>query len=269
MVQRRVGQHDPQLPLARRHRLRDRPRSGVRAPGAAQAATGQPGQQHDRPPRAAQHLRRRLVHLAQFPRRRDVGHHHGERLVLAVLALPQRRRGLLCCRVDGQVVAAQPLDGQDGPAPQQFRRRGDHPLGRPLQGAAVRPEQGQRGAAHRAAGRFGMKPPVPWIPVLLRAGRAHGEPGHRGPGPVVRDVPDDGEPRPAVRAVDERIAEPPVTRVGQLTQAVRARRGVGRHQGLPGPARRAGHDGEGRQAVRRYRPAPHPVDPGQRRGVAL
>ena len=275
MVQRRVRQHEPQLPVPRRHRLRH---GGPRAPRfrrwpAARcarrlvpAAVVQAWQQHDRPPHAAQHARRRLVHLAQFPRPGQVRDHHRERLVLAVLAFPQRRRGLLRRRGHGQVIAAQPLDRQDVPVPQQRGRDGHRVTVRRIR---ARAGQGQRRPARRAAGRLGVEAPVSRVAVLGRARRAHREPGHRGPGPVVRDVPDDREPRPAVRAVDERVAEPPVGRVGQLAQAVRAGRGVRRHQGLPRAPGRAGHDRKARAAVRCHRPGPDPVDPGQRRRVPL
>ena len=81
VVQRGVREHDPQLPVARRHRGRD-------------ARARPPRQQHDRAPRAGQQRGRRLVHLAQPPRGGQVGHHDRERLVLAVLAAAQRRGGL-------------------------------------------------------------------------------------------------------------------------------------------------------------------------------
>ena len=79
-----------------------------------------------------------------------------------------------------------------------------------------------------------MEPAVGGVVVLGRARRAHGERGHGGERPVVGHVPDDGEPRAAVGAVDERVAVAAVVRVGELAQAVGAGRGVGGDQG---PAR--------------------------------
>ena len=69
---------------------------------------------------------------------------------------------------------------------------------------------------------------------------AHRERRHGRQRPVVGHVPDDGEPGAAVGAVDERVPEPPVGRIGELAQAVRAGRGVRRDQGPAppgGPAR--------------------------------
>ena len=110
VVQRRVRQHDAELAVARR--------GGVRDGGAAAA-----GQQHDRAGRAGQQGRGRVVDLGQLPRRGQVGGHDRERLVLAVLARPQRGDGLLAGGVGGQVVAAQALDGEDPAAAEEFGGR--------------------------------------------------------------------------------------------------------------------------------------------------
>ena len=78
---------------------------------------------------------------------------------------------------------------------------------------------------------------------------------------------------PAVRAVDEQVAEPPVGRVGELPQAVRAGRGVrGDQRAAAARARVAGHrlagdDGEPGAAVRRDGLRGHPLHLGQRRRV--
>lgn len=88
-------------------------------------------------------------------------------------------------------------------------------------------QQAEDRAAGRAADRLGVEPAVQWVEVLPLALPAHGEPGHRGGGPVVGDVPDDGEPRPAVGAVDEGMAVTPVGGVEQFGQAVITCRDIG------------------------------------------
>ena len=253
MVQRRVRQHHPELTAARRHRTRDR-------------GAGAPWQQHDGPPPAGEQRRGRLIDRAEPGRRLDVGHHERERLVLAVLALPQRRRGRLAARVDREVIAAQALDREHLALGQPSRRQGDRiAVSLPAQGI----EQPQPRAAGGTAHRLGVEPAVGRVGVLRRAVGAQPEARHRGQRAVVGDVPHDREPRPAVRAVDERVAEPAVSRVGQLGQAVAAGRGVGRDQRLTTAARLASHDGEPGAAAWRQSRRPHRLDPGQRRRVML
>ena len=72
---------------------------------------------------------------------------------------------------------------------------------------------------------------------------------------------------PQFGAVDERIAEPPVGRIGQLGQAVGAGRGVGRHKCPPLAARLARRDRERGRAVRGHGGGGDPLDPRQRRRV--
>ena len=115
VVQRRVRQHQAEMPVTGRHRVRDRCR-----------AVGPPGQQHDRPRAAGQHPLRGGIDLAQRPRGGQVADHHRERLVLAVLAGPQPGRGVLAGGVGGQVVPAEALDRQHLALAQRPRRRGQH-----------------------------------------------------------------------------------------------------------------------------------------------
>src|SRR5918995_2278262 len=56
---------------------------------------------------------------------REVAGHEGKRLILAHLAAPQGANSLRVEWVAGQVVAAEPLDGDDGPAAQHPRRPRD------------------------------------------------------------------------------------------------------------------------------------------------
>ncbi len=260
-MQRGVGQHDAELPVPRRHR-----------PGDAVVRPAR--QQHDRAPRTGQQAAGRAgqrglvrrVDDAQRARRGEISDHDRERLVLAVLARPQRRGGRLAARCGRQVIAADALDRDDLPGPQQRGCLG-HRVARQLGPGLV--GQPQPRPAVRTADRLGMEPAVGGVVVFRRAGGAHGEPGHRGQRPVVGHAAHDREPRSAVRAVDERVAEPPVGRVGQLGQAVGARRGVRRDQGAPSAVALAGRYGEAGQPAGPDAPDRDPVDPGQWRRLAL
>ena len=237
-----------------------------RLPGATEARQRRvrpAWQQHDRPPAPGQQLDRGAVELDQPAGGREVGRHHGQRPLLPVLALPQRRDGRLGRGVDREVVAAEPLDREDPAAGQQVRGRRHRVAGqRPARSVHER----QCRPAGRAAHRLGVEPPVGRVGVLAGAVGAHPEAGHRRQWTVVRDAGDHGEPRPAVGAVDERVAVAPVGRVPQLGQAVRAGGRVGRDRRQPRPVRRARHDDEAGPADGRKRHAGHVLHHGQHRG---
>ena len=76
--------------------------------------------------------------------------------------------------------------------------------------------QAHAGAALRACVRLRVEAAVGGVLVLRPARRAHREAGHRRPWPVVGHAAHDREARPAVRAVDERVAVAAVSRVEQL-----------------------------------------------------
>ena len=204
------GSISAELPVARRDRsARSRPQPAV----AGSSTIGRRGLVSSRAAvSSTSHSRRG---------RREVGHHHRERLVLAVLARPQRRGRRLVPGVDGQVVAAEALDREHParPAAGRPRRRAGH---RPVRSRRASHEPEPR-PARRAAHGLGVEPAVGRIVVLGRARGAHGEAAHRRQRPVVGHVPHDREPRPAVGAVDERVAEPAVGRVGQLAPGSRRR----------------------------------------------
>ena len=101
-----------------------------------------------------------------------------------------------------------------------------------------------RRAARRAGVRLGVEAPVAGIVVLAPAGGAHREAGHGRGGPVVRHAAHDREARPAVRAVDERVAEAAVGGIAQLGEAVVAGRRVGRDERVGLAARDALDDAE-------------------------
>ncbi len=112
VVQRRVREHHPELPRPRRHRR-------------GHAGPGQPRREHDRPLARAQQRLLLRPRLDQRGGGLDVGRHQRERLVLAVLARPQRPHRALVVGAARQVVAAQPLDRQHRPAEQRRHRRLD------------------------------------------------------------------------------------------------------------------------------------------------
>ncbi len=73
-----------------------------------------------------------------------------------------------------------------------------------------------------------MEAAVERVLVFRTARLAHLELAHRRPGAVVWDVFDDREARAAVGAVDEWIAEAAISRIEQLSKAIRAGGDVGR-----------------------------------------
>ena len=131
----------------------------------------------------------------------------------------------------------------------------------------VRPQQPQRRAADRTRVGLGVEAAVGRVVVLGLAGRAHPEAGHRRERPVVGDPADDREARPAVGAVDERVAVAPVGGVVKLAQAVLAGRPVGRDRRVRLAAARALGDAEAGLAPRREPFPQHPLDHGQRWSV--
>ena len=148
--------------------------------------------------------------------------------------------------------AAQAFHSDDPVLAQEGHRLFDGAVPGP-QGAPGAIEQAQAGAAGRAANGLGVVAAVVGGLVLALAVGAHREPGHGGVGPVVGDVAHDGEARPAVGAVDERVPVTPVGGVEQLAQAVGAGGRVGRDQG---PALAGGVAGRDLKAA--------PADGGQR-----
>ena len=197
-------------------------------------------QQQDGPAGALEQRGGRPVDAAEAPRFPQIPAEQGQRLVRPVLAPPQPPDGRGAAPVAGQVDAPRPLDRQDAP-----RRQGA--LG-----------QGDRVAVHRAAGGVQVEGPGPAdragvglgvvpaggdVAVFGRTGRAHGKAGHGGVGPVVGQRLQDGEPGPAVGAVDEGVAVAAVGGVVHLPQAGRAGGQVGGHQGGASPAG-AGADDE-------------------------
>ena len=118
-----------------------------------------------------------------------------------------------------KVVPAETLDSDDRPRLQRF----DHVL----------EWQREPWPADGARDRLGVEAAVPGVLVLAAAIGAEQEPCHRGQRPVVRNADDDREPRSALRTVDEGVAEPPIVRIEELSEALVAGRDVRRDRRRP------------------------------------
>ncbi len=147
------------------------------------------------------------------------------------------------------MIAAQPLDRHDPPLLQQADGGGDRVLTRQRPAGAV--EQRQARPALRAGDGLGMEAAAGRVLVFRPAGGAHGKVGHGGVRAVVGDGGDDGVARPAVGAVDERIAVAAVGGVEELAQTIGADPGIGGDLRLLLPFPVAGADGESRLPLRR------------------
>ena len=143
-----------------------------------------------------------------------------------------------------------PLDRHDPPRRQRLRGRG-HGIGG-AHGSAVAASRaapaartpGTRWAGRGSAGRAGPRTP--------RGSASHiAKPAIVVQRPVVGDAAHDREARPAVRAVDERVAVAPVRRVEQLGEALVAGRRVRRDRRVRHAAARARRDREAALAGRR------------------
>ena len=185
------------------------------------AACPQPGEQHDGASRGRQGRVLRAADSRQPGGGVNVTHHDGERLRRAALAVPQLGHGRRITRVAHQLVAAEPLQ-RDDPAP------GDGLDRRTQRFLAAQFVPRQARTADGAGHGFGVEAPVAGVGVLGRAVGAEREAPHRRTDPVVRKVLDDGGARPAVGAVDERVAVAPVAGVAHLAQAGVADRRVRR-----------------------------------------
>src|SRR5436190_4274713 len=87
-----------------------------------------------------------------------------------------------------------------------------------------------------------METAVDGIVVLAQTGRTHLEIRHGGVSPVIGSGAHDGEARPALGAVDERIAVAAISWIEELAQTVRAGGDIGRYEGTAGTDRAVGDD---------------------------
>ncbi len=148
LVQGRVREHHAEIGSARRHRGRH---------GSA-AATGR---EHDRALGRGEQLARRPLQRHEPLGPRQVRRHERERLVLAMLGRPQPRDGRLVVGAAGEVVAADPLQGDDLPG-QERERGAPHRVASALaaDGHPAGVEQRDRGPAARTRVRLGVKAAV-------------------------------------------------------------------------------------------------------------
>ncbi len=208
--------------------------------------------------------------VGERARRGEVPDHHRERLLLAPLALAERRDRRGRGRVAGEVVATEPLHRDDRAAGERGSRhlnRGDTRSAfaelapprspRSLRGSLIRLplrspfDEPDPRAAGGARVRLRVEAPIRGVAVLGRAGGAQAEARHGRGGPVVRRAERDGEAGPAVGAVRERVAMAAVARIAQLREAGVAGGEVGRDGGALLGGGGARDDLEAREALRR------------------
>src|SRR6476620_1078571 len=126
-------------------------------------------QQYDRSSIVLQESTLRVADLSDRAGGLEVGHHHGERLVAAVLSLTQSRNGDVVGRGTRQVIAADSLNGNDRAGIDQPTRLRDRSVS--LQVRLAGTTQREDRPAVRARDRLGMESSVGGIGVL---GSAYG-----------------------------------------------------------------------------------------------
>ncbi len=188
-------------------------------PGATDGAIGASAaaaHEHDRPRARREQVALLVGRARRAARARVVISANG--LSSRCLRARSRATGRLVRRVAGEVVAAEPLDRED-----RSRRAAARPP-RSIGSDSLRPAGGTARSARRGSGgRAGSS-------YSRRHSAQSGKPAIVVLRPVVRDAGDDREARPALRAVDERVAVAAIGRVEQLAQAVVAGRDVGGDQ---------------------------------------
>ena len=247
-MQRRVGQHHPEIAVPRRDL------------GQVEARR----REHDRPRAREQQAPAPGVERDQRLRLRQVAHHQRERPLLAELPGAQRRDRAGLPGVARQVVAPDPLRGDDRAGPQRRRGRRDR-IGRRRRVAPVGAQQPEPGAAGGAGHGLGVKAAVARVAVLARAVRAERPALHRRARAVVRQAEHDREARAAVGAVDVGVAGAAVFRIAEFGEAGRADREVRRNADRRGPLACARPDREAGAAFHRRGLRFTGSDPGRRR----
>ena len=120
-----------------------------------------------------------------------------------------------------------------------------------------------------AAGGLGVVAAVGDVGVLAMAVFAHGERPHGGALPVVGHALDNGEPRPAVGAVEKGVAVPSVLGVSHLPQTVLTDAHVRAHLGVRERLPHAGQDVKARLSRGGNGNGADPANAGQHRGLLL
>ena len=201
--------------------------------------------------------------MAQGPGGVQVGAHEGQRFSLSLFALPQPRSVL---GQTGQVKAPQPLH-RHNLALSQLRL--GQPDGVALHGLSRPVQVGEGGAAVGAAGGLGVVAAVGDVGVLALAVFAHGERPHGGALPVIGHALDNGEPGPAVGAVEKGVAVPSVLGVSHLPQTVLTDAHVRAHLGVRGRLAHTGQDVKSRLSRGGNGNGADPANAGQHRGLLL
>ena len=158
----------------------------------------------------------------------EVAGHQGERLRPAVLGPAEAGDGGLVEWIADEMEAAEALDGQDLPGPDERRGLGDDVAAELAPRAGV--EEGQARPADRAGDGLGVVAAVERVLVLAPAIGAHGEAGHGRLGAVVGEAADDRIAGAAVGAVGEGVAVAALAGRVDLPEAVGARGDVGRDE---------------------------------------
>ena len=212
VMQRRVGQHHAEL---------------GQAPGATDGGNRRPGRrdrQHDRPRHRIQQRARLRPRSISSPAAAASATISANGLSSRCLRARSAATACSSARVADQVVAAEPLDGDDRALGQPGGGEGDADRSRRRVSAGCTVTHRARATRGPHAGQAlgcAWKRRSTRILVLAPARLAHDEAGHRRQRPVIGHAGDDREPRPAVGAVDERIAVAAVRGIGQLGEAVR------------------------------------------------
>ena len=213
-MQRRVGQHDADVRIARRDAF-DQSRAG-----APREQDGRLGRQQSP-----------LFCFFQAAARAygvQAREHHREGLGVAALAPSELCHGAGIRRVDQQLEPAQAAQRED-PAAR------DQPRGLTKSVLAARrlvAEQRELWAAARAGDGLGVEAAVERIGVFAGAVGAERKALHRGAHAVVRQALYDRVARAAAGAVGERIAVAPFARPGNLRKALGARGQIGGQRGV-------------------------------------
>ena len=253
LVERGVGQQQPQLGQAGRHRFAGRgPRGRARR---ASNTIGRSGEASSRAAAASTCAIRR----ASARSRTSTAKGFSSR------ALRSRSRATTAVRVASQARWKPPRPFSATIWPREQRRHGGaERVGDALR-AAARVEPGQARPAGRAGVRLRVEAAVLRIRVLAPARGAHLEARHAGGRAVVGDVEGDAEARSAVRAVEEGVAVAAVARIAQLRQAGLAGGEVARDRGAPRATAAARGDREARRRFARDGGPAQLADAGRRR----
>ncbi len=157
----------------------------------------------------------------------EIAHHHGQRLLLAAFAAAKAPHRGGTGRVAGEVKPANSPDC-DNPARGDRASGGANRVGLDRGLISARIEDGKGRAAAGTRVGLGMEAAIGDGFVLATALGAHRETRHGGSRPIVGNVARDGEARPAIGAVGERVAIAAVGRIENFGQAIGANRDIGR-----------------------------------------